>query len=652
LKNGQSTRREHDEIGEEGIYYELFQHSPSAMIVTDRKGQVIDCNQESERLLARKRSELAGGPLKELEGRDLNDLPEIIHVSNNEKKIFIRLQDLDQDRILLHLWEEDSKEVNRRLASFPEMNPTPVLEFDMDGTLTYANQTSRIQFPNLELNDTAHPVIASILEAIPRFRPGNLRFLIDEFSHRGNDYEINMYLVRESMAIRCYITDITHRREARSLESRAEKMTRALMSASLIISRNLDFDEVVRETLSAARSIIGSKYGLFGRLKNGEVVSFYQSGLDEEELARINGLPSAREGLLAEVVASDEPVMINDIQSHTLFKGLPENHPPVSRLLAAPLNRENSVLGVIILSEREDDLPFDENDRDILQSLCLHASVAMENSLLYEKVKGFNQELERRVEESTTELKKALALAEEAGRARSEFIANVSHELRTPMNSIIGFSDVLMEASSDELTGDQREYLEQIRSSADHLMEMINDIIEISRYESGQISVSPEDIYMTDMLRSIEKMVARYVDEKELDFSIETDTLLQNRTVRTDANLLKRILKIMVMNAVKFSPHGGTCRVSAEDRPKGFLILVGDDGSGVPEGKEETIFQEFGQSSTGERWSQAGIGLSLARKLARLLGGDLRASRPDNERGSLLNLELPKEKEENKGYRL
>lgn len=631
-------------MSEDGLYRKLFRLSPSAIIVVDRKGMVIDCNQEAERLLGREYSEMTAKPLAELEDYDLQNLTGLIEIQKKESKLFIQPRDLDNEKLLLYLWEENSEEFKRRLASFPEMNPTPVLEFDMRGRLSYSNQAARIQFPKLEEGDADNPIILSILEAIPRFQPGNLRFLVDEFSQNGNDYEINMYLSRESWTIRCYITDITYRREARSLETRAEKMNRALMSASLIISRNLEFDEVVRETLEAARTIIGSRYALFGRVENGEVVSFYHSGFTDEELARLSRLPAAREGLLAKVISSDEPVMINDIQSQPFFKGLPENHPPVNRLLAAPLNRDHSVQGIIILSEREENSPFDENDRDILQSLCLNASAAMENSLLYEKVKDFNQELERRVEESTTELKKALAVAEEAGRARSEFIANVSHELRTPMNSIIGFADVLMEAAFGKLNEDQKEYLEQIRSSADHLLGMINDIIEISRYESGRISVLAEDLYLTDVLRSIEKMVAQYVKEKKLAFSIDIDAGLQNHMVRTDAALLKRILMIMIMNAVKFVPHGGICRILAEDKDDGFIISVEDDGNAIPEGKEETIFQEFGQSSTGERWSQTGIGLSLARKLARLLGGDLIASGTGEEKGSIIKLKLPNKK--------
>ncbi len=251
-------------------------------------------------------------------------------------------------------------------------------------------------------------------------------------------------------------------------------------------------------------------------------------------------------------------------------------------------------------------------DRQLLSALANQAAIAIENAKLYEQVKRHAEELEVKVKERTQELEEVNRKLEQASRHKSEFLANMSHELRTPMNSIIGFTRLVMRRSKDILPEKQYENLHKILISAEHLLSLINDILDLSKIEAGRMEIHPSQFELDPLvdvcLRTIEPMIKseriRLIKEMEANLP----------PLFTDQDRLKQILINLLSNAVKFT-EAGVITLTAHRQNGEIVISVSDTGIGVPEDKLELIFEEFRQvdSSTTRQYGGTGLGLSISR---------------------------------------
>ena len=240
-----------------------------------------------------------------------------------------------------------------------------------------------------------------------------------------------------------------------------------------------------------------------------------------------------------------------------------------------------------------------------------------------------------------TELKSAKEAAEAATQAKSAFLANMSHEIRTPMNAILGFSQLMQRDAA--LTPDQKHHLETISRSGDHLLALINDILEMSRIEAGRVTLNPAHFDLHAMLEDLERLFQIRTDAKQLRLTVERVGAVP-RFVLGDEGKLRQVFINLLGNAVKFTERGGVAlRVRAQAANAGgfhLLAEVEDTGPGMSPAELQRLFRHFEQTSTGRKSGVGtGLGLAISRQLARLMGGDITVS-SEAGAGSIFRLEI------------
>jgi signal transduction histidine kinase/CheY-like chemotaxis protein len=307
-----------------------------------------------------------------------------------------------------------------------------------------------------------------------------------------------------------------------------------------------------------------------------------------------------------------------------------------------PLVHSGSTVGVLALAATT---PFPARIRNAIGAIAPSLAVALANAAanarLAEQSRRLaeqNQLLEEqraRLAETARELQRASAL-------KDKFLASVSHELRTPMTVILGFTGSLLRGAQGELAPRQRESLDRVQRNARHLLQLINDVLDISRIEAGRAEVFPEPV---DLEARFAQLTADYGEIARRKGVLFRTTIAEGlATVETDPTKLTQILHNLVGNALKFTEQG-SIEVRAETRgATRWALVVADTGVGIPDAEQQSIFEEFrqGEAAQQEGRGGSGLGLSIVRQVARLLGGRVQLESTEG-RGSVFTVELPRD---------
>jgi signal transduction histidine kinase len=263
-----------------------------------------------------------------------------------------------------------------------------------------------------------------------------------------------------------------------------------------------------------------------------------------------------------------------------------------------------------------------------------HEALAEQFNTMASQLQESYANLEQKVEERTRDLAGALEQRDrllreveetsrqlaEVSRHKSEFLANTSHELRTPLNAIIGFSEVLIEKMFGDLNDKQEEYLNDILMSGQHLLSLINDILDLSKVEAGQMELEVGEFSVREALENGLTMLKERASRHGIALGLEVDPDLG--VIEADERKVKQVVFNLLSNAVKFTPDGGRVEVTAHQLDHEIQIAVRDTGIGISPEDQERIFEEFRQVGEGSaRAEGTGLGLALTRKLVELHGG-------------------------------
>ena len=270
-------------------------------------------------------------------------------------------------------------------------------------------------------------------------------------------------------------------------------------------------------------------------------------------------------------------------------------------LAAVPMLREGKILGSLIVRRKRTG-GFSEETLDLLETFASQSALALQNAQLYRELKEQSLELEL------------------ASRHKSEFLASMSHELRTPLNAVLGFSEVLLERMFGDVNERQEEYLRDIHGSGKHLLELLNEILDLSKIEAGRMELEYSSFDLGLLLEDAASMLRQRAAAHGITLSVVVADDIG--LVHSDELRLKQVVLNLITNAVKFTGDGGSVVIRAEHHGADTDVTVTDSGIGVAEADRERIFESFQQGGRGSsREEGTGLGLTLSRRIVELLGG-------------------------------
>src|SRR5215467_4014071 len=437
---------------------------------------------------------------------------------------------------------------------------------------------------------------------------------------------------RSTPAIAQAVIAIENVRLFKELQARTAELTRsveqltALGEVGRALSSTLDLEAVLATIVSRAVDLSGL---------DGGVVFEYDDGTEEfvhRVATEVGGaLAEARrttrvrkgEGVVGQTALTLEPAQVPDITVSGAYESrLRENliESGVRAILAVPMVCEGELIGCLVVSRnRPGEFPVETIE--LLRTFATQSALAIQNARLFHEIEDKSRQLEA------------------ASRHKSEFLANMSHELRTPLNGIIGFSEVLNERMFGELNEKQDEYLKDIYSSGQHLLSLINDILDLSKIEAGRMELEVTDF---DLPSAIDNALI-LVRERASRRGIRLGQAIDDRVsmIRGDERKVKQVLLNLLSNALKFTPEGGRIDVRATMHDGMAEISVADTGVGIAPKDQEAIFEEFRQVGTADKKVEGtGLGLALSRKFIELHGGRIWVhSQPG--KGSTFSFTLP-----------
>ena len=469
---------------------------------------------------------------------------------------------------------------------------------------------------------------------------------------------------------------------------------------SRMLQGERDLATVSNLIMSELAPLVDAQYGVFYVTKREEDETKLElvASYGAETVGELKQEFRLREGLIGQAAADRRPILLKDVPSEFIRIGSGLGHATAANVNILPALFEDEVKAVIELASFNE---FNETHQNFLDQLMELVGIVLNTIAATMRTEGLlkqsqlltqelqarqteltrkqqelhatNEELQekaqllenekRQVEAKNLEIEMARRALEEkaeqlalTSKYKSEFLANMSHELRTPLNSLLILSKLLSDNAHGNLKDKQVEFARTIHSAGSDLLNLINDILDLSKIESGTVTIEVGEMPLHNLKQHMERTFRQLATDKGLDLNVEFDPNLPE-TIRTDEKRLQQIVLNLLSNAFKFTSKGGvTLGVRCSEggwslthpvlrnASEAVEITVTDTGIGIPEDKQKLIFEAFQQAdgTTSRKYGGTGLGLSISREIARLLGGELQVKSKPSE-GSTFTLYVPLE---------
>jgi signal transduction histidine kinase len=391
--------------------------------------------------------------------------------------------------------------------------------------------------------------------------------------------------------------------------ARSVEELKALGEVSQAVSSSLDLQTVLTTIVDRAVQLSGTNGGVI--YEYDEVTQEFEfrasHGVDSEllEELRFGARIHLGEGALGQAAATRAPIQVPDIldeRALVFAKVRPIlTHSGYRSLLAVPLLIAQRIVGGLVVWRRQSG-GFSTEVMNLLQTFATQSVLAIQNARLFREIEDKGHQLEV------------------ASKHKSQFLANMSHELRTPLNAILGYAELIMDDIYGEVPGKIREVLERVQRSGQHLLSLINAVLDLSKIEAGQLTLSLNDYSMQEVVFTAMTSVESLAAEKHLKLSLELSPDLP--IGKGDERRIAQVLLNLLGNAIKFT-EAGEVKMCVTTADGAFLVGVSDTGAGISEADQEKIFEEFQQvdSSSTKQKGGTGLGLSIAKRIIEMHAG-------------------------------
>jgi signal transduction histidine kinase len=449
------------------------------------------------------------------------------------------------------------------------------------------------------------------LLAVPLLREGAVLGAIAIWRRDVKPFSNQQIALVETFADQAVIA-IENVRLFKELEARTRDLTRsvgelrALGEVGQAISSTLDLATVLSTIVARATQLSGTDAGVIYEYDEQREVFLPRATeqLEPEIVDTMLATPVRKgEGATGQLAEVQEPIQLADIleaPAESRVRGALVRA-GYRALLAVPLVRDDHLLGGLTVIRKAPGT-FEPEVVELLQTFATQSSLAIQNARLFVELEDKSRQLEV------------------ASQHKSEFLANMSHELRTPLNAIIGFSEVLGERLFGELNDKQEEYLKDIHASGQHLLSLINDILDLSKIEAGRMEPELTDFHLPQAIENALVLVRERALRRGITLEQSIDPRLGE--IQGDERKIKQVLLNLLSNAIKFTPDGGRIDVRAVAVNGSVEVSVSDTGVGIAPEDQAAIFEEFRQVGTAAKKVEGtGLGLALSRKFIELHGG-------------------------------